>query len=399
ERTERKNFGELVARLSADLRQAKQEKHTAPFFSALPIHRRCQSCGKRPANHLDTEVTPNEWLCEICHQKRCRGRKKRSTFTDEFAKWFKCKYDQKVPGKPAKDLDDLAGREGRLAFLYADGNNMGDLLQRAKTPAQYRHISEALDTAVREALFEALMEAIGRESLLQSQRLPFEIIAVGGDDVTVIVPAQYGWQLTLKLLEKFEKKVKHLKEELKLEKSITMSAGLVVADVKYPVRFMQRLSEGLLKEAKRLARERKTESTLCHLWLRAPIASEDAKTVLDALYLREDKRLLTARPFTLKQACRLIGLARDLKELPPHQRRLLAEALERGVHTSLNTALYQAQRLDDEQRKTLLRTFRELGELISNGRDLERFLFWQREDDEWRTALLDALELIELGGV
>jgi len=276
---------------------------------------------------------------------------------------------------------------------------MGDLLQRAKTPAQYRHISEALDTAVREALFEALMEAIGRESLLQSQRLPFEIIAVGGDDVTVIVPAQYGWQLTLKLLEKFEKKVKHLKEELKLEKSITMSAGLVVADVKYPVRFMQRLSEGLLKEAKRLARERKTESTLCHLWLRAPIASEDAKTVLDALYLREDKRLLTARPFTLKQACRLIGLARDLKELPPHQRRLLAEALERGVHTSLNTALYQAQRLDDEQRKTLLRTFRELGELISNGRDLERFLFWQREDDEWRTALLDALELIELGGV
>jgi len=402
-RSKRKNFGEWVARLSADLRQAKLQKAIAPFFPTLPVHQRCQSCGKRAASRLDTRVTPEEWLCEACHMKREKGRRGRSSFAEKFAKWFEEKHGQKVPDKPAKDLDDLAGKEGRLAFLYADGNNMGDLLQRAKTPAQYRHISEALETAVKDALFEALVGSIRKENLVKSPRLPFEIIAIGGDDVTVIVPARYGWQLTLKFLQEFERhpKIQRLNEEMNTK--LTMSAGLVIADVKYPVRFMQSLAESLLKEAKRLARKKQGESAICHLWLRTPIASENAKVVLETLYLREDKerRHLTARPFTLRQARKLTELAQNLKDLPHHQRRTLAESLEKGVRISLNTALYQVQRQlseeQREQREKVIRTFVELGRLVTEEIQ-DKFFFWQKRDGEWRTALLDALELLELGG-
>jgi hypothetical protein len=86
--------------------------------------------------------------------------------------------------------------------------------------------------------------------------------------------------------------------------SLTLSAGLAIADVKYPVSFLFTLAEGLLKQAKKLARQRRT-STLCHLWLRAPVISEKADAVLDALYKRNlssKPSMLTARPYTHEDA-------------------------------------------------------------------------------------------------
>lgn len=65
-----------------------------------------------------------------------------------------------------KDLDTLAGADGKIAFLYADGNNMGDLLQRMKTTEDYRQLSQALSEATRESLFKALRKTFGNEELL-----------------------------------------------------------------------------------------------------------------------------------------------------------------------------------------------------------------------------------------
>lgn len=397
ERAERKNFGELVARLSADLQRAKQEKIITPFFPTLPVHQRCQSCGKRPAGKLDVE----EFLCDPCFQKRKEGRKGRSTFMEKVACWIEKQFGWKVTDKPARDLDDLAGAEGRVAFIYADGNDVGDLLQRAKTPAQYRHISDALNTVVEEVLFKALVETFEKRELCERQRLPLELIVVGGDDLTVIVPARYGWRLTVKLLRGFEEhqQVKRIREET--ERKLTISAGLVIADVKYPVGFMQRLAEGLLKKAKSIVREmEEKESTLCHLWLRSPIASEDPDMIMETLYHRKDggERWLTARPYTLKQVEELERIALKLSFLPSHQRRILAEALEKGVHVSLNVALYQAGRREKRECKELLEFFRKLGDLVSGEEDREKFFFWRKKEGRWQTALLDALELLELGG-
>ena len=401
-RSDRKNFGEWVAFLSADLRSKKLAKKDAPFVPAFPIHRRCQSCGKRPASVQD-KVT-GEWLCQICWDKRERGRAaKRTVFVEEFAKWFENKYGILLPISPPQDFSDLIDARGKIAFLYADGNNIGGLLQMAETPSQYREISKALESALKDALFNALVVTFGEENLVNPRggRLRFEIIALGGDDVTVVVPACYGWKLALELLRRFAE-AENL-QRLGKGRSITLSAGLVFADLKYPVHFTQKLSESLLREAKRLFREAEEESTLCHLWLRAPIAAEDAAVVMDSLYLRDGpgrrKLRLTARPFTLKQARKLTEFAEKLKLLPSHQRRVLAEGLEKGVHTSVNLALYQAQRLEKEKAQDLLDAFQGLGDLVSARPSTSDLLFWRQDNGEWRTALLDALELVELGGV
>ena len=184
---------------------------------------------------------------------------------------------------------------------------------------------------------------------------------------------------------------------------LTLSAGLVIADVKYPVHFLANLAEGALKEAKGWAKalqeqNQSPQSTLCHLWLRAPVASENAKEILEALYRRKGgttERWLTARPFTLAQAQQLTCIAENLKELPAAQRRMFAEALERGVYASLNLALYQVRRRAQPQ---MLQAFEELGKLLDGQGHTDGFYFWRRKGKVWRTALLDALELIELRG-
>ena len=411
ERAKRKNFGELVAALAGRLQQAKRAKPTVPFFETLPIHRRCESCGKRAAERRD-EVR-GEWMCAICFEKRKEGRGGRRRFLHEFVRWAEARgltVSKKLPA----DLDTLAGSEGRIALLYTDGNNMGDLLQFMPSPASYRHFSQVLEDATRDALFSAIVSAFGKKRLEDASKpLPFEIIALGGDDIVLIVPARYGWRLALYVLEEFERHegVRKLQDELRERLgdsprrpvALNLSAGLAIADVKYPVSFLFTLAEGLLKEAKReakrLARETPT-STLCHLWLRAPVISEQARALLNSLYEREEHkpegRILTGRPYTLKQAERLTELARALSALPAAQRRPLAEALEKGVHVSLNYALYQAAR-QKARGLQLWEAFEGLGALFDSAR--EGFWFWRRTDEGWKTALLDALELLELDAV
>jgi len=416
DRTKRKNFGELVSALTGRLQQAKRMREVAPFFETLPIHRRCESCGKRAAEVWD-EVK-EEWLCKVCNEKRQKGRKVRRYFLEKFVQWAEDAKNVKVPLKDSagsfrypQDLDTIAGAEGRIALLYADGNNMGELLQLMPSPASYRHFSKALDLAVKEVLFAAIWEVFGEKRLKDANLpLPFEIIALGGDDVVVIVPAEYGWALALQVLKEFESHsdIKKLEQELRerLGESVlrrpialTLSAGLAIADVKYPISFLFALAEDLLKKAKNLSRERQT-STLCHLWLRVPVISEKADDVLDALYKRNyqhQEAMLTARPYTRENAEKLTALAKKLADLPATQRHLFAEALEKGVHISINYALYQAARQKRKDlREKLVEVFKELGKLLSSNND--GLLFWRNVFEEgWKTALLDALELIELG--
>ncbi|MCS7158652.1 MAG: phosphohydrolase [Blastocatellia bacterium] len=392
-RMDRKNFGEFIAQLTGKLQEVKRRKECVPFYESLPIHQRCQSCGKRAAVNRDEAREPAEWLCSVCLMKRQKGREERRGFLARFRSWAQREKGAERIGRIPQDLDTLAMGEGKIALIYADGNNMGDLLQRVESVERYRQISEALKVATEEALFAALWKTLGAQRLAQDP-LPFEIIALGGDDVVVIAPASAGWALTVNLLKEFEghPRIRGLSEGARL----SMSAGLAIADVKYSVRFLFDLAEGLLKEAKRLAREKGT-GTLCHLWLRAPVISENARAILDALYTRDDAvHHLTARPYTVTQAERLSSQAKELSHVPAAQRRALAEALEKGVHVSLNYALYQVAR-SKEHKERLLSVYRELGQLVDGRPIADGFWFWRRNANGWQTALLDVLELIELG--
>lgn len=396
----RKNFGELVAYLTGRLQQEKRCKVWGPFWEAFPVHQRCQACGKRAAEGQDTTKEPPEWLCGICREKRDAGRQERRKVLEEFQGWLQQKGGIEKLGQMPQDLDSLAGPEGRIALIYADGNNVGDLLQRAPSPAAYRHLSQALSVAIQEALFQALRDTF-KDTDFTKGPLPFEIIAVGGDDVVVMVRAGVAWALTVNLLHEFERheKIQKLMRESPSTR-LSLSAGVAIADVKYPVRFLLNLAEGLLKEAKRLARDTK-EGALCHLWLRAPVISERAADLLQEVYERQDKSItLTARPYTLEQARRVLHEAQRFSSIPASLRHSLAEALEKGPSVSLNYALYEAARME-RYGAVLQQGFVQLGKIIEPSVKTDEGLwFWRRwkkgSKDVWCTALLDVLELVEL---
>lgn len=410
-------FGRRAASLATGMWEAKNGKSGAPFFEALPVGRRCDRCGKRMASSIEP-MEPGKALCMPCNLRDSLGRKKwgvhgkeiRGRFNQQFWQQHGAGWGAEQP----EDLDTLVqgAKRGYLAVLYADGNDIGHLLRRAESPHELSVLSSALVMGTRKALFDALTATCGGVLQGEGGYWPFDIVNIGGDDVTVIVQAGYAWELAVEFLERFQLEVTEaLRRALNgswLTESVlpTASCGIAIADARYPVRYLERLAADLLRDAKKVAKAdvHHPESAVTFLWLPTPVASESAAPLM-VYYSRRPGRgapmLLTARPYTVSQARQLLGCVKGIATWPRTIRHRWAEALEKGVLTSVNAIHYDIGRRTRDQ-QGLYETLVRIGAL-SAGRDLGAEIpapvwYWHRDGEEgvWRTALLDALELAEL---
>ena len=398
-------FARRTAFLAARLREAKQQKATAPFIEAFPFGKRCDICGKRVAEKEVPYPDETKRVCGVCHQRYEKGKKERKVWFQRFTKALNLELQAEVP----QDLNELVESAHRdyLAFLYADGNNIGSLLQKVKDEREYKALSDTLKESTQKALFEALWEEC-QQTLQKEKILPFEIVNIGGDDVTLLIQAGYAWDIALSFLEKFESYVQE-EVEKRLEywpedwpKPITASVGIAIADAKHPVRYLEALAEDLLKKAKKTAKKENT-SAINFLWLPNAIAVTKAEMVAD-LY-RRNGFVLTARPYTLAQARMIQEVANVLSQWPRSLRHRWGEALERGRWFALNLILYDlARRMNEKHEKDkvnkLLSTLEKLVHVLGGSSAIPiGYLWWSnRENNEeiWCTPLLDALELAEL---
>jgi len=75
-----------------------------------------------------------------------------------------------------------------VGVIYADGNNMGALLETLHSPEAYHHFAEIVFQETQEAVFGALASALHPTHVAQTvqQRKqedwvhPFEILSIGG---------------------------------------------------------------------------------------------------------------------------------------------------------------------------------------------------------------------------
>lgn len=409
------SFGLRMAALAARMREAKTMPRSAPFFEAWPFGRRCQRCGKRMAVSREP-VEDARWLCLVCqHRDRAgRGGRERIYGQDVRGRFNQCfwhRYGQEFSAQQPEDLDSLVAgaRRDYLAFLYADGNDIGRLLQRARNEGQYKAISDALTEATRDALYDALKETCGA-ALRDQEYWPFDIVNVGGDDVIVLAQAGYAWDLAVRFLKGFEEKVNgRLSGVLggPLPGKVTASCGIAIADARYPLRYLERLATSVLKTAKDLAKAGPTSSSaLSFLRLPTPVAVDTAEALLSGYRLvtiGKSSVTLAARPYTLEQASRLSELVREVVLWPRGLRQRWAEALLAGVMPSTALIAYDIARQNPARQGRLQRTIRGLADLIGRdgvGSSLEPPV-WASIDagggqPTWRTALFDALELAEL---
>jgi hypothetical protein len=408
------DFPLRMAHLMARLREAKQSRIHVPFFQAHPFGQRCNRCGKRMVVHIDQEL--GERLCQVCHRRDNEGRRHADGYDlrGKFNREFWDVYGSGRRPKQPADLDTLVqkGTRGYLAFLHADGNDIGRLLGRVRKDSDYKSLSEALIKVTKDALYDALNE-VCRDQLEGENTWPFDILNVGGDDVTLLLHGGYAWEVAVKFLEKFEERAsQHMREIMRWDDTgtdahVTASCAIVIADVKFPVRYLQRLTKGLLGKAKRTAKARRS-SALTFLWLPEPVASEHVEPLLSAYETRlggAERISLLGRPYTLEQARVLLEASKELARQPRSLRHRWQEVLSKGVMISTSLIAYDIARRKRAEQEVMLTTLERLAVTLSPGASGSHQLsppVWVLDTSSsdggpaWRTAFMDALELAEL---
>lgn len=405
-------FARRLLFLNARIREAKLGKTVAPFYEALPFGKRCERCGKRAASDREP-LADGKAVCHVCKRRDEMGRSKkdaiRGKFNQEF--WRFWNRNQKLLGgyekietgkqpEQPQDLDELtaSARRKYLSFFYADANDIGALLQRVKDPEDYRQVSKALEEGTKEALFNSLVTVCGQD-LSQSGYWPFEIVNIGGDDVTVLVQAGYAWDLAAEFLECFEREVRRRLPE-GLSWKPTASCGIAIADVKYPMRHFAHLAVDLLKRAKQRAKENPEDprSAIDFFWLPSPIHSDKVDQLMEA-YRPKPSIELTGRPYTLEEARGIRDLILKMARLPRTTCHRWAEVLAKGVLQSVSFIQYDLAR--DREGAKKMGMLNELSLLLSKRDEppVRDFLIWhQAKKDQARmyTPLLDVFELAEL---
>ena len=416
----RKCFGELTSKL-AGAQLSRREGNPTPDRKTkrdLPTHveigpyqTRCESCERRPAVINQPKV-----LCEACTRKYVTGRATKKQlkrdeldhYTNSINKWLPANkgengeylltdwislynkyvsqnYEQQPDGP--NDLSDIAKAsdpENYIAFIYADGNNMGAYLENIETPAQYRQFSERVFVTMQTAAFKALakLEPVWITDDNDRYVFPFEIISIGGDDLLIIVPGSKAFEIVHAIGENFDSEFNSyakLKEKDNLPKSqryksndwveaqemqpvFSMSLGFVIAEGHTPVGFLEHLAGSLLKSAKTRAKTLIKDAggyrggTVDFLVLKSiSMITSNLSDFRKKFYKTDTKNSLTMRPFTLHELSGFIKTIKAFKEgkFPQSQLYQLRESLKLGRQTSTLDYLYFRSRLGSDEGKLL----------------------------------------------
>lgn len=376
------SFGDLVTWGTHWLRRRKQEKAPPPFWETLPHQTRCRSCQRRPAETTYRAQLVDWPICTVCYRKRGYGLQQRAKW--EFqADWFE-QFEEHLQRTPALQLkyfgtidptqvmqpqtvDQIGqtcrGKPGYVAFIYMDGDRVGQLLQTIKKPEQYKKLSDDLRHITHQAVFNALGKYLHPKEVSPSDLQegyapsqgegtlivhPFEIITIGGDDVLLIVPAHVAVPLAAAVGQAFAAAMNAAGWP-----GVSMSAGIIMGDDHTPVRMMADLAKQLLREAKKCASQAKVGALDFHILRSADMLDRTVAATREQYPYwlsgrgQSGKALrLLARPYTY-DAMQMIwkGLeAMSQTDFATSQMNLLAESLLRGRHDATLFFEYQRKR-------------------------------------------------------
>ncbi|MCL4832373.1 MAG: hypothetical protein KJZ86_08030 [Caldilineaceae bacterium] len=487
----RKGFGELTTALALkrfwrrEGNEGSWRGHPATdarvlaHFETLPFGQRCSSCDRRIASQI--EDTTGDMLCEPCLRKRSIGWETRAIRKDSasvlepittwrpgrFTPWpehFRDTLEHWADSNPdepnllsgylrhneglswpqidsAEDLDQIgqaAIPKGFIGLIYADGNNVGALIESIRTASFYRQFASRLFEATQAAVFTALANHLHPTQVQDEQGKsrhihPFEIVNIGGDDLFLIVPAHKALSIALdiaRLVEQtFHDGCTQYRDEVvntqRYDKTsfqadgrphISLSAGVVLAQKNNPIFFLKEITEGLLKlaksKAKALKKDGYTGGTIDFMALKSVTMVTSKVGEFRETALRKVNRgklnhnyevlHLTARPYTLYELEGLLQTVKALKKVqfPRSQLYQLRTELPKGILLSCLSYLYFTSRLSFEHSALVRQTF------DRNWHDINDLAPWRRRSSsssdqklatahEWETILADLIEIYD----
>lgn len=205
-------------------------------------------------------------LCGSCENKTrhdyCKKANNESSlgFVEDFIKFAK---NKNLPIGVANNgtLEDIAkngatnSNNTDIAIIYGDGNNMSLAIDDITSIAQMKYFSEMIDESIKDIVYYALAKVL--------KNTCFNIIALGGDDLFIIVPANKALDICLLIGKLFDKYFENLsREKENIKPSITMSLGFCISKYRTPIQYTFEYVQQLLKTAKKKAWDlRNTENT------------------------------------------------------------------------------------------------------------------------------------------
>jgi CRISPR-associated protein Cmr2 len=336
----RKSFNELTSKLAVmfnqrragnDLPDQRSSRRYPVMFETHPYLRRDNA--ERRSAVLQAEGLPDSpWYSEASAYKRIIGQIAKRKQLPSYQKWYEplvpkrwqpnwkaeswvkrfedyLEQDPKnstyyrgiqpsevAEAQTVSEIGNASQPDKYIGYIYADGNNMGGYIQGIKTPEEYRQFSQDVSKITLESVYEALAQHLKVHQLKNMTDPesyhpdgtwihPFEIIAVGGDDVFIIVPADRALQIAQTIGNLFEQKLLELKNgdqyQVTLNRpeerfrpahlihrynpeaasetrsQLSMSIGVLITSEDTPIAYAESLTDQLLKSAKEKAKSLK----------------------------------------------------------------------------------------------------------------------------------------------
>jgi hypothetical protein len=272
-------FRDDMQRAARRLQLAKETTIGLQHTVQTPFTALCASCGAHPVTDHYSTGTNTEPLCQRCIAKRKKSDELRTRsqlgediYLDEtgWGKKFLAKlsieaFQRWENSRLPENLTALAAlsRPGNyLALLYADGNGLGELVQQQTSKAGYKALSDRISKALHNALWHALKQHFS-EPRGPEHHVPFELIALGGDDLILITVADRALPLALTLSRLFTEysrpdasvtgtDITHNAAGAAPDNAgLTLSFGVVIAHPGQPILNLEQQARNLLRNAKR----------------------------------------------------------------------------------------------------------------------------------------------------
>lgn len=220
---------------------------------------------------------------EIAYKERTKQNKKLEVISESTAKkratvqaekekghesskenLFKKLYGSDVRNEEiAFNIEDISasGKNSWIAVIHADGNGLGQILQKhgkeISEKGKNRAFSQAIENATKNAVQKAFEEVVLKDKKKWEKpnkfRYPIRPVVLGGDDLTVIIRADLALDFTHQFLINFEEQSKTEFATLNIKgiEGLTACAGIAYVKDSYPLHYALHLAEELCGDAKK----------------------------------------------------------------------------------------------------------------------------------------------------
>lgn len=290
------DFGKASEEAEKNLRLAKRWRKDWQDLEQMPYMAFCASCGVglAVAHQSYYENEKEQYLCVSCLNKSAERIEKSGSFLKPFyrevvgeaelalADWpgmEKQRYrlgkgivedvaddndeahDRPVTEK--RDLpEDIADYDPRryVAYLLADGNAMGEVFGKCRSPEQMRDLSKGLTKVIRQALAVPARKMMENNQLDDNSQsfIPVLPLIMAGDDLFALIPAPWALDFALYFCQEYETGMAVLLKDTGLNDVVprpTVSAAVIICKYNHPYAQAHAAGEARLKEAKRLSKQ------------------------------------------------------------------------------------------------------------------------------------------------